>query len=312
MRYLRCARIPVFMITILLLLATPLINSANSNSQQTLVVNSIGEVVQSSDFGIFFEYGGETGVVQPPWDEANGNGVWYVDSTHARTGSKSLYMYQKAPPKDDYERRVHLTEQGSSYQKSEVYFSWWMYVDSQAVYPSNDWGPCYGGFQLFWGPTDEMDYWWHTDGRFYSGPSNNGQIWFGYDWLGMEDVDFSGEAAILAEYVATDHYLGNHLNEWVHFEVYWKMATSYTGAVKAWFNEDLVYEKTNIKTDPRGYSEWYSNPINGGECFWLLTETPDLKIELYQGNNSAENWIWVDDIVASTSRVPKSYGVLGK
>ncbi|UCE28960.1 MAG: hypothetical protein JSV85_06795, partial [Candidatus Bathyarchaeota archaeon] len=67
------------------------------------------------ELGIFFEYGAESGVLQPPWDYVGplGSGsktesYVRVDNLLARTGTRAVKIYQIPPPKSDAQRRVGL------------------------------------------------------------------------------------------------------------------------------------------------------------------------------------------------------------
>ena len=105
------------------------INSALSSLQQEQTTQSTGTITYQKNFAdeIFFEYGAETGVLQPPFDQIHTGGIIEVDDTYARTGTKSIYFYQKAPPKTDMERRCHLRLYGRTHEQTEGYLSWWVW-----------------------------------------------------------------------------------------------------------------------------------------------------------------------------------------
>ncbi len=120
---------------------------------------------------IYFEYGAESGALQPPWDSAgaegsgtkSGAGV-VVDSTHVRTGTEAMKFYQGSPTKSDAQRRVCA---GKLQTSNELYASWWTYFpssyDDAMEYlrtSENSWLG-HGGLKLYWGDDDD-------DGRRWS------------------------------------------------------------------------------------------------------------------------------------------------
>ena len=280
----------------------------SANDPQLIIVWS------GADTNIVFETGMETGVLKPPWDRTEGEGTMQVSQTHVRSGSYSLYMYQKAPPKSEKERRSHMKEFGSSLQMNEGYFSWWIYYDSQFAEDNPDWGPVLGGWQLWWGPTATgPTYMWWNGGRFGIERTNK-KFKFSYGWGKMGGVpDFDADAKATGHNWYLNYYSTDYIGQWIHLQVYFKLGQASDGIVRAWFNNVLVAEKTGITTDPRGYSSWTNNPVDGGGCTWRgeceNDGFPNLTVELYQGTNSYENWLWVDDVVASITKVSESYYV---
>jgi len=268
---------------------------------------------------IYFEYGAESGVLQPPWDSVSGSGIITVDDTHARTGSYSVKMYQKAPPKTDQERRGHMREYGTSHGRTEGYASYWVYMDSQVAEPNNDWGPTWGGWQTWFGPTWKTYYWW-TGMRFGSAgsPNNKGiQVSWGFGKIG-EGVNFDEDAEAVEQawdlrLVDDKYYYSNMIGSWHHFQLYYKIATGTSGIVRAWINNTLVAEKTGFATDPRAYDSWNNNPEDGTQCVFRSANSPNgapnLGPDLYQGTSSYENWAWYDDFVFADEKVSESYGV---
>jgi len=299
----------------LLLIATTLINSVHSSLQQEVTIQSVGSILAEDSFvdKIFFQYGGETGVLQPPWDFVGDEryGIIRVDSAHARTGSRSIYMYQKLPPKSEKERRCHLRYYGKNHKQTELFFSWWAYFDNRWLTDDPEgWGSTLGGWQLWFGPETITHYWWEG-GRFRIYPTSR-RINFEWKWGKIDGgVDFGPSG----QFWDTDYYITDFLNRWVHFQVYVKIAKGNNGVVRAWFNNVLVAEKTGITTDPSEYPEWEENPVDGTECVWRSQNGgpyPDVGPELYQDTDSFESWIWVDDCVSAIQKVAETYRVVGK
>ena len=212
----------------------------------------------------------------------------------------------------------------------EGYMSWWVYVTSQMASGNpDDWGPTFGGWQTWFGPQEGPTYYWWTGGRWGTAGSASAatiRFQFVYGWGKVPDehdpngeaTDFSSDAEAIEQswdpqtIEGVSLYFADWVSEWVHLQVYWKIGIS-DGAVKAWFNGNLVADKEGIATDPRAYSEWNSNPATGTQTVFR-SDCPDgapkIGPELYQGENSYENWIWVDDVVAATEKVPESYKVV--
>jgi hypothetical protein len=84
-----------------------------------------------------------------------------------------------------------------------------------------------------------------------------------------------------------------------------KWSTTDNGVVRAWINNALFCEKTSIKTDPEGYSEFSAN-----NCIYSYGKPyPVITLESYAANDSLERTYWLDDIVAATEKVPDIYRV---
>jgi len=296
-----------------LLIVDTSIDLVHSSLQQEVTIQSRGSILAENSFvdKIFFEYGGETGVLQPPWDHVGPMPeapVSYaiVDTAHARSGTRSMKLYQPSPPKSDGQRRVSNRYYQTGYK--EFYVSWWVYFDN--LWQTTGWGSTLGGWQIFFGPSSTPYYWW-TGGRFRI--HSDRHVLFNYRFGKISGgVDFSAAGNAIAQTWDTNYYITDHLNQWIHFQVYVKFRADNTGVVRAWLNNVLVAEKTGIKTDPSGYGEWNNNPVDGTQCVWRVSEYPWIVIELYQHTDSAESWIWVDDVVAATEKVPANYEVADK
>jgi len=250
-------------VSLLFLLTSSLFLIFNFSVQPAKAVFDPRPISEGGD--IIFEYGAESGALQPPWDSVKGDGDQYgiasVNTSKARTGDNSIYMYQKSAPKDEHERRVNIREYGSSLQLHEAYISWWVYFDSNCIDSDNadDWGPTLGGFQLWFGPSVKTWMWW-TGARFTTagGSGTNRRIQFSYRW-GKADPypHFDSDAQAQQEYFDPNEawcQFDNLKNTWVHFQIYYKIATGTDGVVTAWLNNNEIASKTGIATDPRHFS----------------------------------------------------------
>jgi len=292
------------MVTILILLLVALLstNSVGSSSQQESVIPNQGTILVLDDFAdtIFFEYGAETGVLEPHWDIAGGSGSGSqgnsyirVDNTHVRTGNQAVKFYSEPPPKDDMARRMVLRLWNTGHK--EIYMSWWLYLDSIYSEDTSPWGTMIGAVNAWFGPPENMWY-WLTSARFYL--SQTRRIATSYR------LPFWPEGVDTWEYYDT---VRPPLNEWLHFQIYVRWAVDNTGVYRWWYNGNLVREVTGIKTDPEGYGEWESDyGYVGGAPY------PAISVLLYYDTDSPEKWYWVDDIVGATEKVPETYRVTGK
>jgi len=296
-------------LTLLLIVTLP-IYSANSSLQQEFSIQTMGNILiqDNPTETIFFEYGAESGALQPPWDSVSGSGITEVDDTYVRTGTKSIYMYQTGPPKGDQGRRNHLREHGSSHGKSEGYISWWLYISSQMLETEDASRVTLGGWQLWFGPSGSTWMWWEG-GRFRIMADK--RIQYSYRWGNAYGYDFDDDATAQEDQSATSYSANDYVNQWVHFQIYWKIHQT-AGECAFWFNDNLVANITGLHSDPRYYSSSWNNNPNGGQIYFRYTcggPYPNIGPELYQDENSFENWIWIDDVVAATEKVQGTYGV---
>jgi len=288
----------------LLLIATLLTGTAHSSPQKELSIQNAGSIFYPIKIAstTFFEYGAESGVLQPPWDHAGPGGEGeksvskaFVVSTPVRTGSKSVELYVKPPPNSDAQRRVGLAYANTA---KEFYSGWWAYFPSGQGWEDpdvNGWGTTIGGMQPFWGPDGVNKWKYYTSARFAWSQNDRRLLFvysFPYDPSQNEEWD-------------TNYYVGDYLDTWVHFEVYLKWTNDTSGVVRAWFNDNLVAEKTGLKSDPTGYSEF----VEENCVFAYGYPYPTIRIELYQSQNSPEHWYFIDDVVGGTERVSQTHGI---
>jgi len=308
----------------LLLIVIPSIFSANSSLQQEFSIQSTGNILNQDNFAetIFFEYSAESGVVQPPWDSVISQGVdtiVEVRSTYARTGTKSLYLYQD-PDGTNYGRRNHVRLYGGSHGQTEGYVSWWIYVTDKFDDSNTGWGPTLGGWQMFWGTSNNHWRWW-SGGRFGTSSWANKQLTFAYGVgtdgpsgqfsADMESHEDSWQGGAAYQY-------STFAGQWLGLQVYFKIANGTAGEVRAWVKRPAdgdwvsVFNKTGIATDPRDYSEWLNNNYDGSACEFTIANPngqSQILTELYQGQDAKENDVYVDDFVFASEQVPYTYGV---
>jgi len=303
----------------------PVLQASQTNAH---TMTNYGSIVPR--IGIFFEYGAESGNLDA-WDEVgiSPGGTWCshspasgtkVDDTHARTGTKSMYLYQHAPPKDNPCRRV--TQKWAQNKlgispRTEFYFSWWVYFDN-SIWGIMDeyvgsWGAL-GSVGLYWGYDSAPVGKW----TWQAGVSIK---YYGYNRRLKASTSFAYPSG--NEYAPSAYYQYNensdfYINEdfpdqWVHFQIYYKQAYNSQGAAKVWINNTLILDESGLKNEPRDFPEW-----NSKNCEWAVNEYPRMVIKLYGGSTSKpsspstdcnEMWVWVDDIVASDKKVPENYGV---
>ena len=140
-------------------------------------ITNYGGIVRPSARALF-EYGAESGDLQPPWDVIGPQGYGdhsgstvTVDSSEVRTGTKSAKIYQVGATRSDAQRRVVLREVTTQH---EYYLSWWAYVPSGLGFDGvADQTISFGGWQTFFGPTGWEYY---TSGRFLWRPDTKKYI----------------------------------------------------------------------------------------------------------------------------------------
>jgi len=288
-----------------------------------LVFNFSVQPAQAFDSGdIFFEYGAESGELQPPWDKvgASGSGSTEdayvaVDTTHVRTGNYSMLIHQPPPTKSDAQRRVHALYY--SHTQTDFYASWWMFYPSD--YEAGD--ITSGGLTLYWRNKDTG---WSTNKglRLRTRSGDDGSFYDRFSWSGIDDEN-SGTPAWNRDASGDPWGINGHRpwvwdankvyiakNQWHHYQVYMKVSTGTNadGAVGAWIDGNEVMDQTNIPTNPSywGYpasGETYNDGISG----------PYYKINLeqYGDRDKPEINVWYDDVVGSLEEVPASYRVEG-
>jgi hypothetical protein len=267
---------------ILLILTVSLINSVNSNLQQTFVVNSIGEVAQSQEFNVLFECGAETGSVVPPfsWDLVWGrDSSIQIDSTTVHSGSRSIKQttdISSGLSDGYYTARADITyaEAGS---RNEFYLSFWFYLPTSYDVVSGGWDFVYEShFE------DSRHNWW--------------------DWLSV-GINKQGSNLIYMWSIGNDVWSRNPSvtipkNEWVHFQVHVKLGTS-NGVFEFWQNDVKVFGASNVNT----------MICKGGTA----NKFSSIELKAYPSSSCQDRMTkYVDDIVVASSKVPSSYRVVGK
>jgi len=315
----------------LLLIATLSINSAYSSLQEEFSIQNTGNILTQDNFAdtIFFEYGAESGVLQPPFDLVGPHGsgdksgsYTKVVSSPVRTGTKSVEIYQKRPPKSDAQRRVVIMKtQETGWNKREFYLSWWVYFPSDYAWDgpdANSFGTNLGGWQLWFGPPSNRHQ-WRTRAIFRLRSGSSRELQFQYSFWEFPDTNNDGdfdEDDTSRFNNNTGVYIDENLNQWIHFQLYLKMTTGSDSVVRAWVDNNLVFEKTTWTSDitaaaPEAYSDW-----SGENCDWMSSFNPDgypmFRFKIYDDEDSGEKKMNIDDIVWATEKVPESYRVVDK
>lgn len=294
-------------IILALLLTATSITSVRLSSQQEYPIQNTGNILIQNKFAetIFFEYGAESGELQPPWDfvGASGSGSTVgagaeVSSTHARTGTKSVRLFQPALPKSDAQRRVEASYH--SHSKTEFYFSFWAYFPTgyDTVADNADWLNI-GGITLYWGDDDDDDGRRWSKGlrsRFTVDKDGTGLYTRG-TWTANDRTD----DWVDFWYEGDKEYLT--LNTWHHFQIYIKVGES-DGIVTTWIDNNVNLNRTSEHTDPAYWGE----PEAGDS--WATNEYYSLDLTQYGDRTTTPALeVWYDDIVAATEKVSVTYGV---
>jgi hypothetical protein len=295
----------------LLLIATPSIYSLNSSLQQEFSIQTMGNILTQDNFEetIFFKYGAESGELEPPFDYAGADGTGSkedagveVSTTHARTGTQSVRMYQGDPLKSDAQRR---TEAGYySHSETEFYWSFWAYFPTgyDDVAEGASWLNT-GGITLYWGDDDNDDGARWSKGlrsRFAMGTDGTGLYTRG-TWTANDMTDdwLSGDDEFW--YEGDKHYLT--LNAWHHFQIYMYQHPT-NGIIRAWVDNVLNLEMTSQHTHP---SYWGEPEAGDDWSHWHGYYSLDLCQYGYYDTPALE--VWYDDIVAATEKVSVTYEV---
>ena len=317
---------PMVAILTLLLIATPSINLAHSSLQEEISIQNTGNILTET---ILFEYGAESGNLQP-WDVAgftygydpNAYVTVVPDSplghtVQVRTGTKSVELYQPAPPKSEFSIGFvyYDTEQ------TELYFSRWIYLPNAEPWNLNeslkDERYSFGGLVSEFGPADNKNKYFtglNIARTSYTVPSSN-KFWIELRWgkTSPEYDDYLSPEEDFSEFYTTGLKIADYVGVWIHIQMAYKWAKDYTGYARVWLNKEgeastLIFERTGLKTHPEGYSQWATKAGYYASGF----ATPTLMFGLFKSIDQPEAWIFIDDIVLATEKVPESYRVVGK
>lgn len=321
-RYPRVIMMP-FLILMLLLTQTPSTNSTPATLQQEFSIQNTGNILTQDNFTttIFFQYGAESGVLQPLWDivGASGSGstegaYTEVDTAYARTGNYSIHIHQPPLPKSDAQRRV--VAQYVSHTELEFYLSFWGFFPTEYydVTDASSW-IAIGGLTLYWVNPD-LGFETHMGLRLRCGPGIDATGWYirftwsGQDNAGVWDDDPNDPWGIDgAKPRVTGTKIYATLNTWTWIQVYIKVSTGTNadGAIAAWINDQESLSQSNIPTNPSywGYPEEGSVYTDGRDDSYYK-----LNMEQYGDQSTTpELDVWFDDIVAAMEKVPETYRV---
>ncbi len=248
------------------------------------------------ELGIIFEYGAESGVVQPPWDVAgahggasDGSGYAQTSTTHERTGTQSVKLYQPPPYKLEGDRRIVLREYIGTHEK-DIYWSWWAYFPDIPVW-------------------NDADY-WHTLGGIrwcinVGGTADFSGIALQIHQYGFLQIFYSNyfDPNDDATVQLTNWKVYDHLNEWVHFQFHLKLTSDSSGVAQVWINNSLEMDLSGLQTDPESFAAW------GAGGYYYAGGSPFVGTYLYSEKNSLEAYYYADDFVAAREKVPETYRV---
>lgn len=266
---------------------------------------------------IFWEYGAESGLLQPPFSpigvspggtycahSSDPSGTW-ITTQKVRTGRYALKDYIHPPPHDNPCRRLHNQWWGNTHD--EFYFSVWVYFPSSSTWDqldtsvSSPWVNVGGNVRTYFGPLD--DEWRYSTGMAWVVNRKTNRIYVEWDFM-------QGYHNQRIELHGSGHYVHDFVDEWVQLQIYYKFHPT-DGAFQAWLryggNEYDLGSRTGMTTDPRGYSDWdekagYFAPISSGHVY--------LQDSLYEEKGMKSVLKYMDDMVASTTKVPENYGVV--
>ena len=266
---------------------------------------------------VFFEYGAESGLLQPPFSpigvspggtycarSSDPSGTW-VTREKVRTGSYALKDYIHPPPQNNPCRRIHNQWWGNTHD--EFYFSVWVYFPSSSTWDvlesggmGDTWCNVGGNLRTYFGPPSNP--WKYSTGMAWCVFRNTGMLRAQWNY----QHGFHNQEDGLWDYPL---YVQDILDQWVQLQIYYKFHPT-NGAYHAWVTFENGTERdlggaTGKITDPRGYSDWGSDwefrPIESGHVY--------LQDSLYQDYGMKSVLKYTDDMVASTTKVPDWYGV---
>jgi len=268
---------------------------------------------------IIFEYGAESGELEPPfdWVQVAGGSGGYIQTVTSpkRTANRSITFYVAPDGSSDASRRARIWKYQDDFDTKylEFYLSYWIYFPAEDPWTTSDsdgWGTTFGGWSMWFGPSGESSWSYRTGGSFRMKTGTSRELRYRYSW---RDFPTDGSDGFTVD---TGLYADDELSGvWTQLQHYVKITEGTDSIIRAWVNDDLIFEKTTWTelgftcADPRGYSEWSSQ-----NCRWASSTRdgyPNFKLGLYDDDDSKDNRILIDDIVWSTERVPSSYGVGG-
>jgi len=99
---------------------------------------------------IFFEYGAESGVLQPPitWVQTGGDGYIETATSPIKTGDRSIEFYMEPAGTDISRRsRIWMYQDNFGTRYMEFYLSYWIYFPAEDPWTTSDsdgWGTTFG------------------------------------------------------------------------------------------------------------------------------------------------------------------------
>jgi len=265
-------------------------------------------IVQYNDFqsSVIWQSGAESGDFSA-WDavDSSSTGGVRVTSELSRGGSKSIKFIMEGGQKNDDDRRlgVFVHETDAVYQMG-FYWSYWVYIPSAIDDMVSNGGFAIGGLKWYF-----LRYKWSYGARwrlYYSSSYGEtrayihigGHINSGYE-PPQDGVDYNPPSDV--------HWYSDIIyGAWNHFQIYLKSATDNTGVWQAWVNDDLLGTISNQPTHPNAFL----NPPQDANFFSQDNLCPHPQIMYYGDYDISEGYLYIDDAVIATEKVPENHLVV--
>lgn len=278
---------PVLALLTLLLIAIPSINSAHSSLRQELVISNQGRVLASDNFAntIFFEYGAESGVLKPPWDKFRfdaGLSEVTVSTDQARTENYSMKFWVNNYSVGDSQHCKVLRWSDDAADHADAYYSAWFYFPTG--FGITNWR------NIFQWKDDNIQ----DGGRVMFNIMPQSDMEFNLWVNGLYQPDGTTKA-----YELTDK-ISDLMNQWVHIQVHIVRGSGYKvgdGTIEVWINNVQRFSSNAMGTYPISDTEL---DYQWGVGNYGSTNEPD------------DQTLYVDDVVASSEKVPETYEVVDK
>jgi len=204
---------------------------------------------QAFDSGdIFFEYGAESGELEPPitWVQVHEESGGYIDPTvtsPVKTGDRSIEFYANPSGGDASRRcRIWMYQDEFPTRYMEFYLSFWIYFPAEDPWTTSDsdgWGTTFGGWSMWFGDETESSWAKRCGVSFRMKTQTSREIRCRYSWRDYPndgDAGWNGDSGL---------YTDNELSAtWTQFQTYAKITEGSDSVIRAWINDTLILEKT--------------------------------------------------------------------
>jgi len=231
---------------------------------------------------IFFEYGAESGVLQPPFDWV---GIWSplgtkieFETTTIHGGQKSIKFttdLSDAQAQGHTQTRAQLNWHGGLSQSiTEAYISYWAYLPDAYDLSSQGWDIA---FDFHWRVAGVA---WYDLPKVYIKKSTS---YPPFVLLGSPQVGGVRSTTAIPR------------NQWVHFQMYYKLGVS-DGIYRVWQDDALIFNYTNVDTAT----------TSGG----VADSIHSIEWKLYPSQYDPDSIVkYVDDFVVASEKVTETYKV---